>query len=703
MDQGNGTPATYSTCYQFFIAPTDVAGNNPNPAMAPDVINNSWGCPVSEGCTDPNVMQTIVENVVAAGILTAHSAGNEGSSCSSVQTPSAIYDASFTVGSTTSSNTMSSFSSRGPVTVDGSGRMKPDISAPGSNIRSSLPGTGYGSLSGTSMAGPHVAGLTALLISANPSLAGHVPLLEDIMKQTAVLVTVNPPQTCGGVSSAIIPNNTFGWGRIDAWEAYQVARTTHLIELTKTASADDVAPGEVLTYTLNITHSVGVTLTHNVMISDVIPANTTFVTATVPHAIADSTVFWTVPDLDVDESYTVQLVVEVHQEATGVVSNADYAVSSDEIATTFGVPVNTPIQFEPYALALQKTASASYIAPGEQLTYTLSITHTSGFGVMHQVLITDVLPANTTFITATWPHTLTGSTVSWPAPDLNPGASYRVQMVVAVSEEATGLLSNTDYGASSDKTGPVLGSPVNTNVIAFGLGLHKTASAPYVLNGDLLTYTLTVDNQHPFSQTTGLILTDTLPVGTTFVTTTLPYGLDGNTVEWSLGSLAPLGTWEVQLVVQVNEEASGTVDNTDYAVFSDQVSSISGAIVSTPIETLGVALSPNHSALALPGDLVTYTHTLLNSGTLTDTYALTYTSSAGWTAQLDSPVTLGPGETVTVTLVLSVPVDAILGTTDTLTITATSQTDPSVSATATNSTTLADSYWLYLPLVAKSE
>ena len=51
MNAGVGTPTTYIECFEWFIAPTDLAGQNPNPAMAPDVINNSWGCPESEGCS----------------------------------------------------------------------------------------------------------------------------------------------------------------------------------------------------------------------------------------------------------------------------------------------------------------------------------------------------------------------------------------------------------------------------------------------------------------------------------------------------------------------------------------------------------------------------------------------------------------------------------------------------------------------------
>ena len=61
MDQGNGTPATYTECFQFFIAPTDLNGQNPDPTLRPHVMNNSWGCPPSEGCA-PDTLRTIVEN-----------------------------------------------------------------------------------------------------------------------------------------------------------------------------------------------------------------------------------------------------------------------------------------------------------------------------------------------------------------------------------------------------------------------------------------------------------------------------------------------------------------------------------------------------------------------------------------------------------------------------------------------------------------
>ena len=222
MNEGVGTPASYTECFEWFMAPTEIGGTNPDPSRAPHVINNSWGCPPSEGCTDPEILRQVVENVRAAGIAVVVSAGNAGSSCASVDDPPAIYDAAFSVGATDNNDNVAGFSSRGPVTVDGSDRLKPEISAPGVSVRSSVPGGNYTFLSGTSMAGPHVAGLFALLMDRNPLWKGDVGGLEALATATALPLT-HPGEDCGGVPGTSIPNNTTGWGRIDAPAAIDIA------------------------------------------------------------------------------------------------------------------------------------------------------------------------------------------------------------------------------------------------------------------------------------------------------------------------------------------------------------------------------------------------------------------------------------------------------------------------------------------------
>jgi subtilisin family serine protease len=213
MDQGNGTPARYIECMEFFLAPYPVNGN-PNqgdPLKAPDITSNSWVCPPSEGCS-VNTLQAAVEAQAAAGIMMVAGAGNDGPDCSTVFYPPALYEASYTVGAlNTGTDTIAGFSSRGPVTVDGSNRIKPDITAPGTGTRSSYntSDNAYVSLSGTSMATPHIAGAITLLWCARPDLRHDITGSRTVLDNAAHVISSTQ---CGDPGP---PNNVYGWGRVD--------------------------------------------------------------------------------------------------------------------------------------------------------------------------------------------------------------------------------------------------------------------------------------------------------------------------------------------------------------------------------------------------------------------------------------------------------------------------------------------------------
>ena len=232
MNQGDGTPARYMECFEFFLAPYPVGGTpaQGDPTKAPDVTTNSWSCPTSEGCS-ALTLQAGVEAQRNAGIMMVVAAQNSGPGCSTVLDPPGIYDAAYSIGAlNTGTDTIASFSSRGPVTADGSNRMKPDISAPGTSTRSSYntSDTAFASLSGTSMATPHVAGAVALLWSERPSLRHDVTATENILNDSAVHISSTACSSSGS------PNNTYGYGRIDVLAAVNhllltgaVSRKTH--------------------------------------------------------------------------------------------------------------------------------------------------------------------------------------------------------------------------------------------------------------------------------------------------------------------------------------------------------------------------------------------------------------------------------------------------------------------------------------------
>ena len=221
----------YIECWEWFLAPTRVNGTDPDPGKAPHVINNSWSCPGSEGC-DPDTLRDAARALYAAGIAIAKSGGNSGSSCETITNPGQ-YPELLAVAAFAQGDTIASFSSRGPVTVDGETRIKPDIAAPGVSIRSSMPGGGYDFMSGTSMASPHTAGLIALLWSAQPALIGDLDTTFQIVEASAEpkMDLQCPPNVPGGR-----PNNVWGWGIMDALAAVQAATDTGLGTLSGTVT-----------------------------------------------------------------------------------------------------------------------------------------------------------------------------------------------------------------------------------------------------------------------------------------------------------------------------------------------------------------------------------------------------------------------------------------------------------------------------------
>lgn len=201
-----GTDADLIEAGEWILAPKDRNGVA-HPEMAPDVVNNSWG----GGPGVDDWYRTIVRNWRAAGIFPEFSAGNttwtNPGGPGSVACP-ANYPESFATGATDINDMIANFSLRGPSPYGGI--LKPEISAPGVNIRSSVPGSGYeGGWNGTSMAGPHTSGLVALMLQANSSLS--IEDIERIIKETAT------PRTDAQYPEA--PNNGYGHGIINALAA----------------------------------------------------------------------------------------------------------------------------------------------------------------------------------------------------------------------------------------------------------------------------------------------------------------------------------------------------------------------------------------------------------------------------------------------------------------------------------------------------
>ncbi|GMF42534.1 unnamed protein product [Phytophthora fragariaefolia] len=209
------TLSLLTACAQFMLCPTDTNGNNCNAAKAPHIVSNSWGAGQGMSYFQPNL-----DAWYAARILPVFAAGNSGANgCSSVVSPGDSAKA-FAIGATDTGDVLGSFSSLGPSV---NGLVKPDVAGPGVSIRSAWYGndSDYLSLSGTSMAAPHLAGTIALALSARPGFC--LDNMKTILSSSTDRALPNAAITCGGTGDSTFPNNQYGYGRINAQSVVNAA------------------------------------------------------------------------------------------------------------------------------------------------------------------------------------------------------------------------------------------------------------------------------------------------------------------------------------------------------------------------------------------------------------------------------------------------------------------------------------------------
>ncbi|MEF3275863.1 MAG: S8 family serine peptidase [Chloroflexus sp.] len=233
---------------QWMLAPTDLNGNNPRPALRPHVINNSWVFGTG-GDLSYTGYTTAWE---AAGIFPVFAAGNPGNTtCSTIRSPG-DYANVVAVGATDQSDQLTSFSAIGPTT---DGRIKPDLVAPGQAIISTVSSNSYQALSGTSMAAPHVAGAVALLWSANPQLIGNYQATYELLTGYALRI-MNDSRYMGSSHTNCRPttaiNNIYGYGRLDVFAAVAAARVNIPWLVLPTTSPVTLASSNSQTITITL-------------------------------------------------------------------------------------------------------------------------------------------------------------------------------------------------------------------------------------------------------------------------------------------------------------------------------------------------------------------------------------------------------------------------------------------------------------------
>ena len=230
---GGGTQSNIGT-FQWAVNPDNNSDTTDDMA---DVINNSWWDPSVTNSECNGIYVDVLEALEAVGVVVVFSAGNDGPDPETITAPKNIsinLVNTFSVGALTGNNPtlpVAGFSSRGPSVCSGEGALaiKPEVSAPGVNVRSAVLDNGYGLKSGTSMAAPHVSGAVLILRQAFP----------EIGAREVKLALYNTCRDLGEPGE----DNTFGMGVIDVFAAYN-----YLIAEGNVPTPPNSAQNDVMAY-----------------------------------------------------------------------------------------------------------------------------------------------------------------------------------------------------------------------------------------------------------------------------------------------------------------------------------------------------------------------------------------------------------------------------------------------------------------------
>jgi len=394
------------------------------------------------------------------------------------------------------------------------------------------------------------------------------------------------------------------------------------VGLTKIGPATAEA-GDEITYLLDVTYVGGRVAAEDVRITDALPSALIFVSATGggTYDAPTRTVSWNLGEIPIGGSTSARLTVRIAPTAFGSITNAaTVTTSTRDPDSTNDVGADVTAVAGTVDLALTKSGPASASA-GARITYTLRVEHVDGPATATGVVVTDVLPSALTYVSATGggAYDATDRTVTWTLDPIAPGESRTVQLTADIGSSFTGDISNTARVSTSTRDGdPDNDASTVVTSVSLVADVAVDKSGPATASpGSTIAYSIAVDHVGGTSDATGVVVTDALPAGLTFVSASGggTWDAGSRTVTWSLGTLAVGSRASLSLSAGVPDGATGTVVNhvSVTSTSSDPVPGNNTSSVSTEIPHVAdLALTKSAPAVDTAGSRMVYNLTVRN-------------------------------------------------------------------------------------------
>jgi uncharacterized repeat protein (TIGR01451 family)/MYXO-CTERM domain-containing protein len=389
--------------------------------------------------------------------------------------------------------------------------------------------------------------------------------------------------------------------------------------LTAGAAPSPVLDGGQLVYTF-FYESTGTVAAAGATLSTAVPANTTFVSATGGGVNSSGTVSWTLGSLGVGVSGTVTLTVQVVSPLADGTTLTDTATLSATGASTASAKTNVTVSNA--LLSLTSASAPNPVAAGAQLTVTLGYANT-GTGPAAAATITDLIPANTTFVSGSasggGTYDATSHQVTFNLGPLAMGASGSVSYVVQVATPLANNTALTDMASFSATNNAAVSASSTANVSSAPSLTFNDAPSPNPVAADgMLVYTFGYANSGS-DAAAGVTITEALPANVTFQTASAggAYASTGNQVTWTIGSIAAGASGSVTVTVLVASPiANGTVLTDAASLAASNAATLMAnstvTVTSAPVLTLTETGAPNPVAA---GAQLVYTLAYGNAGT----------------------------------------------------------------------------------------
>jgi len=300
-------------------------------------------------------------------------------------------------------------------------------------------------------------------------------------------------------------------GLTDTGEITTPVNTSVEIWVTKTGSSSPVTPGEPMTYSLTVAND-GPSDAENVVVLDSLPAEVTFVSASPTPDSGPNPLVWNLGTLATGAHRDILITVTVNADVTEGFTNTVIITTTTPGDDPGNNEDDWPVDVVASAdLAITKSDSPDPVVPGETLIYTLVYTNYGPSDAVN-VIVTDTLPAEVTFVAADPPQTTGPNPLTWNLGTVAAGDSGRIVITTTVNSDVTAPFTNTVVITSdtSDDNPDDNTDDEPTQPLVPGMELVKTVLPGAAVPNMPFTYVITITNTG-YVTLDPLILTDTLP------------------------------------------------------------------------------------------------------------------------------------------------------------------------------------------------